>query len=162
MSDKMKKIIITIGITLILIVNVIFLIKRLGNEQISDSSDYSSDYSSMSASISEIISNSTAENSSSPGEISQPETTLKFRNENLLNQHYQKHGIEMGFESAEEYEQAAARVPLDPEVLHKTEKDDGDDVYYIERTNEFVIVSTDGYLRTYFLPDAGIAYFERQ
>lgn len=158
MNDKMKKIIITIGITLILIGNVVFLIKRSSNEQISDSSDYSS----SSASNSEIISTGSAENSSSESEITQPEITLKFRNENLLNQHYQKHGIDMGFESAEEYEQAASRVPSDPEVLHKTEKEDGDDVYYIERTNEFVIVSTDGYLRTYFLPDDGIDYFERQ
>ena len=68
----------------------------------------------------------------------------------------------MGFSSAEEYEKAAAQVPYDPEVLHKIEAEDGDDVYYIERTNEFVIVSTDGYLRTYFLPDRGIDYFNRQ
>lgn len=134
------------------------MIKRSSNEQIPDSSDYSS----LSASNSEIISTGSSENSSSESEITQPEITLKFRNENLLNQHYQKHGIDMGFVSAEEYEQAAARVPSDPEVLHKTEKEDGDDVYYIERTNEFVIVSTDGYLRTYFLPDDGMDYFERQ
>ena len=68
----------------------------------------------------------------------------------------------MGFSSAEEYEKAAARVPYDPNVLHKIEAEDGDDVYYIESTNEFVIVSTDGYLRTYFNPDRGIDYFNRQ
>ena len=38
----------------------------------------------------------------------------------------------------------------------------GDDVYYLEETNEFVVVSTDGYIRTYFLPDGGKAYFDRQ
>lgn len=42
----------------------------------------------------------------------------------------------MGFTSAEEYEKAAARVPNNPAVLHKTEKEDGDDVYYVEATNE--------------------------
>ena len=68
----------------------------------------------------------------------------------------------MGFASAEEYEEAAAAVPADPDALHKTEKEDGDDVYYIEATNEFVIVSTDGYIRTYFLPDSGIKYYNRQ
>lgn len=36
------------------------------------------------------------------------------------------------------------------------------DVYYVESTNEFVIVSTDGYIRTYFKPDAGISYYNRQ
>lgn len=85
-----------------------------------------------------------------------------FRNEKLLNQHYQKHGIDMGFSSPEEYERAAAAVPNDPDVLHKTEAEDGDDVYYIEATNEFVVVSTDGYIRTYFNPDRGIDYYNRQ
>lgn len=48
------------------------------------------------------------------------------------------------------------------EALHKLEAEDGDDVYYLEATNEFVIVSTDGYLRTYFKPEDGKAYFDRQ
>ena len=42
------------------------------------------------------------------------------------------------------------------------EKEDGDDVYYIQDTNEFVVVSTDGYIRTYFNPDDGIDYYNRQ
>ena len=37
-----------------------------------------------------------------------------------------------------------------------------DNVYYLESTNEFVIVSTDGYIRTYFKPNDGIDYFNRQ
>lgn len=68
----------------------------------------------------------------------------------------------MGFASAEEYEKAAAAVPNNPNVLHKTEKEDGDDVYYVESTNEFVVVSTDGYIRTYFNPDRGIDYYNKQ
>ena len=48
------------------------------------------------------------------------------------------------------------------EVLHKIEAEDGDDVYYLESTNEFVIVSTDGYIRTYFKPEDGIEYYNRQ
>lgn len=87
---------------------------------------------------------------------------LRFRNSRLLQQHYEKHGIDMGFASAEEYERAAAAVPFHPDVLHKKEAEDGDDVYYIESTNEFVIVSTDGYLRTYFNPDRGIDYYNKQ
>ena len=85
-----------------------------------------------------------------------------FRNDKLLTQHYEKHGIEMGFDSKEAYEKAASDVVNNPAALHKTEKEDGDYVYYVEETNEFVIVSTDGYLRTYFLPSAGIAYYNRQ
>lgn len=90
------------------------------------------------------------------------QTSITFRNEKLLNSHYEKHGIEMGFASAKDYEEAAAAVVSNTEALHKKEAEDGDDVYYIESTNEFVIVSTDGYIRTYFNPDAGISYYNRQ
>ena len=88
-------------------------------------------------------------------------SNLTFRNENLLNSHYEKHGKDMGFSSAKEYEKAAAAVVANSSALHKKEAEDGDDVYYIESTNEFVIVSTDGYIRTYFNPDAGIAYYRQ-
>ena len=86
----------------------------------------------------------------------------RFRNSKLLNQHYEKHGIEMGFASAAEYEKAACDVANDPSALHKTEKEDGDDIYYIEATNDFVVVSTDGFIRTYFRPDAGKKYYDKQ
>lgn len=85
-----------------------------------------------------------------------------FRNDGLLESHYEKHGEEMGFDSPEEYEAAANKVIDDEEVLHKIEAEDGDDVYYLEETNEFVVVSKDGYIRTYFYPNDGIEYFNRQ
>lgn len=90
------------------------------------------------------------------------ESNLTFRNDKLLNEHYQKHGKDMGFSSAEEYQKAANAVVANEDALHKEEKEDGDDVYYLEDTNEFVIVSTDGYLRTYFYPNDGIKYYNRQ
>lgn len=89
-------------------------------------------------------------------------TSVTFRNSKLLNEHYEKHGIDMGFPDAASYEKAASAVVTNPDALHKIEKEDGDDVYYVEATNEFVIVSTDGYIRTYFLPDSGIKYFNKQ
>ena len=85
-----------------------------------------------------------------------------FRNQDLLVYHFQKHGIEMGFGSPEDYELAAVAVVTNPDALHKTEAEDGDDVYYIEETNEFVVVSTDGYIRTYFYPSDGKDYYDRQ
>ena len=85
-----------------------------------------------------------------------------FRNDDLLEQHYEKHGMEMGFESMEAYEEAASAVVYHPDVLTKTEKEDGDYVYYVEETNEFVVISRDGYIRTYFNPSAGIDYYNRQ
>ncbi len=87
---------------------------------------------------------------------------LLFRNDELLQQHYEKHGIDMGFKSAAEYAKAANKVLENEDTLHKVEAEDGDDVYYLEKTNEFVVVSKDGYIRTYFNPDDGIDYFNRQ
>lgn len=85
-----------------------------------------------------------------------------FRNERLLEEHFEKHGIEMGFDSAEEYQKAASDAANDPNALHKLEKEDGDDVYYKEETNEFVVISADGFIRTYFCPDSGKKYFDKQ
>ena len=90
------------------------------------------------------------------------EKPLEFRSSQLLEEHYEKHGIEMGFDSAEDYEAAAEKVVLNDRALHKEEKEDGDDVYYLESTNELVIVSTDGYIRTYFEPEDGLEYFKKQ
>ena len=87
---------------------------------------------------------------------------ITFRNDKLLNEHFEKHGKEMGFTDAKAYEQAAAAVVTNPLSLHKLEAEDKDDVYYLESTNEFVIASTDGYIRTYFKPDKGKAYFDQQ
>ncbi len=84
----------------------------------------------------------------------------EFRKQQYLDEHYEKHGIEMGFASAEEYLAAANAMIAHPDVLTKKEKEDNDDVYFLEATGEFAVVSTDGYLRTYYLADKD--YFERQ
>ena len=96
-------------------------------------------------------------------EVSQTQKIVcYFRNEKLLNDHYEKHGKEMGFDSPKSYEAAANDVIHNPNSLHRIEEEDGDDVYYLEETNGFVIVSVDGYIRTFFYPDDGLAYFNRQ
>lgn len=115
--------------------------------------------SSVISSTSSVVSSTSSVVSSEP--VIQP-TAYRFRNQKLLDQHYEKHGREMGFASAKDYEKAAAAVPNHPDVLHKIEKEDGDDVYYVEATNEFVVISTDGYIRTYFNPDRGIDYYNKQ
>lgn len=89
-----------------------------------------------------------------------------FRNKKLLNQHFEKHGAEFaddfGYSTAADYEKGASDVINNSEALHKTEAEDGDGVYYIEDTNEFVILSKDGYIRTYFRPNGGLSYYNRQ
>ena len=89
-----------------------------------------------------------------------------FRSKKLLNEHFEKHGAEFkddfDYKTAQEYEKGASDVVNNSEALHKTEAEDGDGVYYIEATNEFVILSKDGYIRTYFRPNGGKSYYDRQ
>ncbi|MGN0038650.1 MAG: hypothetical protein ACI36Y_05925 [Coriobacteriales bacterium] len=85
-----------------------------------------------------------------------------FRTQRQLSEHFDKHGREMGFASPGEYERAASRAATNPYALHKLEKEDGGDVYYLVTTNEFVVVSTDGFIRTYFCPNSGKSYYDRQ
>lgn len=120
---------------------------------ISDNADYEATISDTTASEATTTDNSSSEYSSSY-------TPLTFRNDKLLNSHYEKHGIEMGYNSASDYVAAANAVIYNPNSLHKLEAEDGDDVYFLESTNEFVVVSTDGYIRTYYYAD--IDYFNRQ
>lgn len=103
-----------------------------------------------------------AENQGKAIEQSYEYAEYDFRSQEQLDSHYEKHGVEMGFVSADDYLQAARAVIGNPDSLHKIESEDGDDIYYLEDTNEFVIVSTDGYIRTYFNPSDGMDYFNRQ
>lgn len=87
-----------------------------------------------------------------------------FRNKKYLSQHFEKHGEEFKglYKTEEEYEKGASDVVNNKDALHKLESEDEDDIYYLEETNEFVVVSKDGYIRTYFKPSAGKKYFDRQ
>ena len=109
----------------------------------------------------DVVQNNAPSHDSDSNEPSKKEE-YSFRNNKRLEEHYEKHGKEMGFKDAESYEEAASAVVNNPNSLHKTEKEDGDDVYYLESTNEFVVVSTDGYIRTYFNPNRGIDYYNSQ
>lgn len=105
--------------------------------------------------------NNTAATSSQYGE-DDGSPSYQFRNDKYLSQHFEKHGSEFGYATKEEYLAGANKVISSKDALHKTEAEDGDDVYYLEASNEFVIVSTDGYIRTYFKPSGGIDYYNRQ
>ena len=113
-----------------------------------------------------IFTNEKPDQSMEPTPVITKETeeyaALSFRREEQLTDHYEKHGIDMGYDSKEEYLAGANAVIANPDSLHKLEEEDGDNVYYLEESNEFVIVSTDGYIRTYFWPQDGIAYYNRQ
>lgn len=89
-----------------------------------------------------------------------PNAAYRFRKAEYLTEHFQKHGAEFPYATEGEYLLGANNVIQNPSALHKLEAEDGDDVYYVESTREFVVVSTDGYIRTYFLAD--LDYYNRQ
>lgn len=149
--NKRDKRVLRISVVIMILIFICFsgvVIKNTGNEQ--------SDSSSL-----EVVTESATESAKQSTTESEPED-YTFKNNYRLEDHYEKHGKDMGFKDAESYEDAASKVVNNPEALHKTEKEDGDDVYYVEKTNEFVVVSPDGYIRTYFNPDDGINYYNRQ
>ncbi len=106
-----------------------------------------------------------------PVESEQPdevEIEYYFRSQAQYEQHYEKHGHEFipifGEITLEEYLMYANALIQsdDEEILTKTEKEDGDFMYFRPSTEEFLVLSTDGYIRTYFIPTAGIDYWNRQ
>lgn len=84
---------------------------------------------------------------------------LAFRSASKLQDHFEKHGAEVGCSTAEEYLAAANDLVANEQALSKTQAD-GDTAYFLERTGEFAVVSPDGHLRTYYLADRD--YFDRQ
>lgn len=87
---------------------------------------------------------------------------LEFRNDNLWEEHFLKHGGEFGYTTKEDYLEGANEVVTSAYSKHKQEAEDGDDIYYDAENNEIVFVSKDGYIRTYFKPSDGIEYYNRQ
>ncbi len=107
----------------------------------------------------------TEEPTQEPLTTEEPEIELTdygFRSKKLRDSHFEKHGIEMGFETVEDYIEAANKVISNPDALHKLEAEDNDHIYFIEETNEFVVLSQDGYIRTYYIANGGIDYYNRQ
>lgn len=94
------------------------------------------------------------------GNVDKP---LEFRNENLLDDHFSKHGSEFGDISKSEYVNRANDLinSNGPDILTKT-RANGDMLVYNKATNEFAIKSGDGFIRTFFRPTGGLDYFNRQ
>ncbi len=87
--------------------------------------------------------------------------TYKFRYQDLYDQHFEKHGHEFGDITKEAYLKLANALFVSEEALRKTESD-GDLLFYDVQSNTFGVLSQDGYIRTFFKPDDGIAYWNRQ
>ncbi len=98
-----------------------------------------------------------------------PLLTRGFLNDNELNDHFTKHvlvqGDIVGVTNETEYLELAdnfcggVRDANTDEYIRST---DGAILRYNRITNEFGIVGSDGFIRTYYKPSAGERYFRRQ
>lgn len=100
---------------------------------------------------------------SSDDTTTSPRKEYKFRSKKLYEDHYKKHGKEFGSITKEEYLSMANDLinSTSASVLHKTSKD-GDYLYFDQDTGYFLVLSEDGYIRTFFIPDRGKAYYDKQ
>jgi filamentous hemagglutinin len=79
-------------------------------------------------------------------------------------EHWRKHGANFPeFHSAEEYEHGALDFVrnLPPGTLTK-HRSNGDTLFYNPNTNTFAVEDGNGRPRTFFRPDSGRAYWDRQ
>jgi hypothetical protein len=92
------------------------------------------------------------------------DTSIGFRSRGALDEHFEKHGAEFGVSDRERYLRLACELrdaPLGSNVLEGT-RSDGVITRFDARTGAFVAFNRDRTLRTFFKPNDGRAYFERQ
>ena len=87
-----------------------------------------------------------------------------FRSRQRLNEHFAKHGAEFGQVSRDEYLHRA-QVLRDTTVgnnILEFRRDDGTVSRFDRTSGAFVAFDADGTIRTFFRPNDGEAYFQRQ
>ncbi len=83
-----------------------------------------------------------------------------FKNKEELKEHFIKHGRESNCKTPKKYLKTANKIIKSKKSLKKTEKEDGDAVYFDKKTGGIVFVSPKGYIRSFYLSD--INYFKKQ
>lgn len=83
-----------------------------------------------------------------------------FKNTKELKEHFVKHGRETNCKTPKKYLKTANKIIKNKKTLKRKEKEDGDIVYFSEKTGGIVFLSPKGYIRTFYLSD--IDYFKRQ
>ncbi|HVW87187.1 MAG TPA: hypothetical protein VHB50_21015 [Bryobacteraceae bacterium] len=87
-----------------------------------------------------------------------------FRSPHLLEQHFAKHGHEFGDITREQYLHFAQQLRDTHPGKHILElrRRDGGGAKFDVRHGWFVAYDRDGTIRTFFIPNEGIRYFEHQ
>lgn len=91
-------------------------------------------------------------------------SSRQFVSEQLFQKHYDKHLSEFGEISKERYLEnanALADAPLSEDIVQLV-RSDGSIAKYCYSTNEFVVVTADGNIRTYFKPETKEAYWDEE
>jgi pyocin large subunit-like protein len=89
---------------------------------------------------------------------------IGFKSRDRLEEHYAKHGRELGATSADDYlarAQALRDAPLSADVL-EIERPDGVITRFDRTDGAFVAFEIDGVIRTFFKPNTGETYFRHQ
>lgn len=87
-----------------------------------------------------------------------------FRSQHLLEEHFAKHGKEFGKITQDEYLKAAQQLRdarPGKDVL-EAKRPGGGGAKFDVRNRSFVAYDADGTLRTFFVPNDGVRYFQRQ
>jgi pyocin large subunit-like protein len=87
-----------------------------------------------------------------------------FRTQHLLTEHFQKHGREFGPITQDQYLRLAQQLrdARPGKNILVARRPDGGGSKFDRRHSWFVAYDGDGTLRTFFVPNEGIRYFERQ
>lgn len=93
------------------------------------------------------------------------ETSIGFRDQESLREHYSKHGREFGNVTRDEYllmAQTLRDTPPDGRQVLVAYRPDGVVSKFSTRSGGFIAYNRDKVIRTYFRPNDGIRYFNRQ
>lgn len=96
------------------------------------------------------------------GAVTHPE--IGFRDRSRLVEHFQKHGAEFGRITIEEYLRAAQTLrdrPAGGDILESV-RADGVVTRFDRGSGAFLACDRDGVIRTFFRPNDGEAYYQRQ
>ena len=87
-----------------------------------------------------------------------------FRTQHLLEEHFAKHGHEFGQITQEQYLHMAQQLrdSRPGKNVLEAKRTGGGGAKFDKRYGWFVAYDADGTLRTFFIPNEGIRYFERQ
>lgn len=87
-----------------------------------------------------------------------------FRTGRLFEEHYQKHGAEFGAISKQEYLRLAQELRDAPAggAILESKRADGEFSRFDKNKGYFGAYNPDRTIRTFFIPNNGVRYFERQ